>query len=73
MENYDKLHSFSCDKEMKDFLLQLKQNKVNVSKFIRDSINKNRPEIKQDKRKKATINDLMNSFSVFENNLKQTK
>ena len=51
MKTNDKLHSFSCDKEMKDFLLQLKRNKVNVSKFIRDSINKNRPEIKQDKRK----------------------
>ena len=72
MKTNDKLHSFSCDKEMKDFLLQLKRNKVNVSKFIRDSINKNRPEIKQDNRKKATINDLRNSFSVFENNLKQT-
>ena len=34
MEIYDKLHSFSCDKEMKEFLLQMKRNKVNVSKFI---------------------------------------
>ena len=69
MEIYDKLHSFSCDKEMKNFLLELKKNKVNVSKFIRDSINKNRPEIKVDKRKKATLKDLKNSFLIFENQL----
>lgn len=71
MEIYDKLHSFSCDKEMKDFLLQLKRNKVNVSKFIRESINKNIPKIKPDKRKKATITDLRNSFSIFEEQLKR--
>ena len=69
MEIYDKLHSFSCDKEMKNFLLELKKNKVNVSKFIRDSINKNRPEIKVDKRKKATLKDLNNSFAIFEKSL----
>ena len=49
----------------------MKRNKVNVSKFIRDSVKKNMPEIKQDKRKKATINDLNKSFNMFENNLKQ--
>ena len=71
MENYTEIQTFKCDKEMKDFLLQLKKNKVNVSKFIRDSINKNRPEIKVDKRKKVTINDLINSFSLFEKEIKQ--
>ena len=71
MEIYTEIQTFKCDKEMKDFLLQLKKNKVNVSKFIRDSINKNRPEIKVDKRKKVTINDLINSFSLFEKEIKQ--
>ena len=71
MEIYKEIHSFKCDKEMKDFLIQLKKNKVNVSKFIRDSINKNRPEIKPDKRKKPTINDLINSFSIFEETLQK--
>ena len=71
MEIYNEIQSFKCDKEMKDFLIQLKKNKVNVSKFIRDSVKKNMPEIKQDKRKKATINDLNKSFNMFENNLKQ--
>ena len=71
MKKYDKNQSFKCDEEMKDFLIQLKKNKVNVSKFIRDSINKNRPEIKHDKRKKPTINDLINSFSIFEETLQK--
>jgi|LakMenEpi01Nov11_1017370.scaffolds.fasta_scaffold23247_1 hypothetical protein len=65
MEKYTEIQTFKLDKEMKLFLLNLKKNKVNVSKFIRDSIEKNRPEIKIDKRKKATYRDLMESFSVF--------
>jgi len=69
MKIYDKLHSFSCDKEMKEFLLQMKRNKVNVSKFIRDSIKKNMPEIKQDRRKKSSLSDLKESFAIFEENL----
>jgi len=71
MEIYNEIQTFTCDKEMKEFFKQLRTNKVNVSKFIRDSINKNRPEIKVDKRKKATINDLKESFRIFEESLKQ--
>ena len=48
MKNYDKIQTFKCDKEMKNFLLDLKKNKVNVSKFIRDSIEKNKPIKKND-------------------------
>jgi hypothetical protein len=55
MKIYDKTYSFKCDKEMKDFLIQLRKNKVNVSKFIRDSIEKNKP-IK--KTSKPNINQL---------------
>lgn len=72
MEIYDKLHSFSCNREMKDFLLKLKHNKVNVSKFIRLAIKEKMERenlIKVDKRKKATINDLKDSFCIFENQL----
>lgn len=58
MKVYNKTHSFTCDKEMKDFLNQLKREKVNVSKFIRDSINKNKPIRKKDNRKKVTISEL---------------
>ena len=74
MIKYDKVQSFKCDEEMKDFLIQLKKNKVNVSKFIRDSIlekmHRENLSLKVDKRKKATINDLMNSFTIFEETLK---
>jgi hypothetical protein len=65
MEKYTEIQTLKLDKEMKLFLLNLKKNKVNVSKFIRDSINKNKPEIKIDKRKKPTYQDLMDSFENF--------
>ena len=67
MEIYNEIKTFTCDKEMKDFFKQLRKNKVNVSKFIRDSINKNRPIIKVDKRKKSTISDFKESLAIFTN------
>jgi hypothetical protein len=69
MEIYNEIQTFTCDKEMKEFFKQLRKNKVNVSKFIRDSVIKNMPEIKKDKRKKATLSDLKESFCIFEKNL----
>jgi hypothetical protein len=69
MEIYNEIQTFTCDKEMKEFFKQLRKNKVNVSKFIRDSVIKNMPEIKKDKRKKTTISDLKESFCIFEKNL----
>jgi predicted outer membrane protein len=69
MEIYNEIQTFTCDKEMKDFFKQMKRNKVNVSKFIRDSVKKNMPEIKQDRRKKASLSDLKESFAIFEENL----
>ena len=63
MEIYTEIQTFTLDKEMKDFLKDLKRNKVNVSKFIRDSINKNRPVIKVDKRKKPTLTDLKEALN----------
>jgi hypothetical protein len=65
MEIYNEIQTFTCDKEMKEFFKQLRKNKVNVSKFIRDSINKNRPIIKVDKRKKATLSDLKESLNYI--------
>jgi hypothetical protein len=73
MENYNEIQTFTCDKEMKEFFKQLRKNKVNVSKFIRDSVIKNMPEIKKDKRKKATLSDLKESFCIFEKNLRKLK
>lgn len=69
MKIYNEIQTFTCDKEMKDFFKQMKLNKVNVSKFIRDSIKKNMPEKKVDKRKKATVSDLRKSFAIFEKSL----
>jgi hypothetical protein len=69
MEIYNEIQTFTCDKEMKEFFKQLRKNKVNVSKFIRDSIKKNMPEIKQDRRKKVSLSDLKESFAIFEENL----
>ena len=58
---------------MKVFFKQLRKNKVNVSKFIRlsilEKIERDNIEIKVDKRKKATLNDLKESLAIFEENL----
>jgi len=63
MKIYNKIQTFKTDDLQKKQLLQLKQNKVNVSKFIRDAVNeKLKSIIKVDNRKKPTINDLKKSF-----------
>ncbi len=53
--------TFTLDKEMKDYLSNLKKNNVNVSKFIRDAIS-DKMVIKKDKRRKPTIDDLRKSL-----------
>lgn len=68
MEIYTEVHSFTLTKEQKQILVYLKKNKVNVSKFIRNIVFKELT-IKKDKRKKATLLDLQNSFSIFENEI----
>lgn len=68
MEIYTEVHSFTLTKEQKQILVDLKKNKVNVSKFIRNIVFKELT-IKKDKRKKATLLDLQNSFSIFENEI----
>lgn len=65
MEIYTEIHSFTLTKEQKKILTDLKANKVNISKLIREIIFKElTPKI--DKRKKITIEQLKNSLdNVF--------
>jgi hypothetical protein len=69
MEIYNEIQTFTCDKEMKEFFKQMKRNKVNVSKFIRvaitEKIERDNIKIKNDKRKKTTINDLKESLNYI--------
>ena len=65
MEIYTKVHSFTLTKEQKKILTDLKANKVNVSKLIREILFKELTP-KVDKRKKVTIDDLKKSLdNVF--------
>lgn len=67
MEIYTEIHSFTLTKEQKKILTDLKGNKVNVSKLIREIIFKDLTP-KVDKRKKVTIEQLKNSLdNVFKN------
>ena len=68
MKKYDKIQSFKCDKELDLFLKSLskKSNFIRVAiieKIERENL------LKKDKRKKATLLDLQNSFSIFENEI----
>jgi post-segregation antitoxin (ccd killing protein) len=70
MKNFDKIQTFTTDDFQKNQLNQLRKNKVNVSKFIRDAINEKLAKevlLKQDKRKKYTMQDLKDSLnsSIF--------
>lgn len=65
MEIYTEIQSFTLTKEQKKILTDLKANKVNVSKLIREIIFKELTP-KVDKRKKPTIDDLKKSLdNVF--------
>lgn len=65
MEIYTEIHSFTLTKEQKKILTDLKANKVNVSKIIREILFKELTP-KVDKRKKVTIDDLKKSLdNVF--------
>ena len=61
MEIYTETHSFTLTKEQKKILTDLKSNKVNVSKLIREIVFKELTQ-KVDKRKKPTIEDLKRSL-----------
>jgi post-segregation antitoxin (ccd killing protein) len=62
MKIYNKIQTFKTDDFQKQQLEQLRNNKVNVSKFIRDAINE-KLEVRIDKRKKYTFNDLKESLN----------
>lgn len=65
MEIYTEIQSFTLTKEQKKILTDLKANKVNVSKLIREIIFKELIP-KLDKRKKVTIEQLKKSLdNVF--------
>ncbi len=61
MEIFTEIHSFTLTKQQKKILIDLKKNKVNVSKLIRDLVFKELTT-KVDKRKKPTIEDLKRSL-----------
>jgi post-segregation antitoxin (ccd killing protein) len=70
MKLYDKIQTFTTDDFQKNQLNQLRKNKVNVSKFIRDAINEKLAReniLIQNKRKKYTMQDLKDSLnsSIF--------
>ena len=69
MKLYDKIQTFTTDGFQKNQFNQLRKNKVNVSKFIRDAVNEKlaRETIKKDCRKKYTMQDLKDSLnsSIF--------
>ena len=64
MIRYDKIQSFKCDEELDTFLktLSKKSNFIRIS--ILEKIEREKL-LKKDKRKKATLADLMNSFNNF--------
>jgi len=61
MEIFTEIHSFTLTKQQKKILIDLKKNKVNVSKLIRDLVFKELTT-KVDKRKKVTLEDLKRSL-----------
>lgn len=69
MEIYNKLHSFKTDEEMDLFLKSLNKKSEFIRLAILEKIERDNIVIKKDKRKKATINDLKESFCIFENQL----
>ena len=68
MEIFTEVQSFTLTKEQKKILKDLMENKVNVSKLIRDIVFKELTH-KLDKRKKPTLEDLKRSFNLFEKEL----
>lgn len=69
MKKYDKIQSFKCDEEMDSFLKSLSKKSNFVRVAILEKIERENL-LKKDKRKKATLSDLQNSFSIFENEIR---
>lgn len=65
MIRYDKIQSFKCDEELDKFLKSLSKKSDFIRVAIMEKIDREKL-LKKDKRKKATLADLMNSFNNFE-------
>lgn len=65
MEIYNKLHSFKTDEEMDLFLKSLNKKSEFIRLAILEKLERDNIVIKKDKRKKATLADLINSFNNF--------
>ena len=68
MIRYDKIQSFKCDEELDTFLKSLSKKSNFIRVAILEKIEREKL-LKKDKRKKATLADLMNSFNNFESQL----
>jgi len=64
MIRYDKVQSFKCDEELDSFLKSLSKKSNFIRVAILEKIEREKL-LKKDKRKKATLADLMNSFNNF--------
>ena len=64
MIRYDKIQSFKCDEELDTFLKSLSKKSNFIRVAILEKIEREKL-LKKDKRKKATLADLMNSFNNF--------
>lgn len=64
MIRYDKVQSFKCDEELDSFLKSLSKKSDFIRVSILEKIEREKL-LKKDKRKKATLADLINSFNNF--------
>ena len=64
MIRYDKVQSFKCDEELDSFLKSLSKKSNFIRVAILEKIEREKL-LKKDKRKKATLADLINSFNNF--------
>ena len=64
MIKYDKIQSFKCDEELDSFLKSLSKKSDFIRVAILEKIEREKL-LKKDKRKKATLSDLINSFNNF--------
>lgn len=69
MIKYDKIQSFKCDKELDTFLKSLSKKSDFIRVAILEKIDRENLQLKKDKRKKATLQDLKDTFAIFEKSL----
>ena len=62
MKKYDKIQSFKCDEELDKFLKSLSKKSNFIRVAILEKIDRDNLQLKKDKRKKATLEDLKRSL-----------